>query len=156
VVGERLEFWSPLADEEGRPVAAQLAVGPVPVQVPRDDLSALVDALLGNVFAHTPEGTGFTVRLDGRAGGGARLLVIDGGPGLPETVLLRRGHSGAGSTGLGLDIVQRTAAASGGGLTLERSPGGGSMIAVELGPPPDFPPARRGAAHRRASIRRVR
>jgi signal transduction histidine kinase len=153
VVGERLEFWSALADEEDRRVSARLAAGPLPVRLPRDELSACVDALLGNVFAHTAEGTGFTVRLDGRAVGGARLVVVDEGPGLPETVVLRRGHSGAGSTGLGLDIVQRTAVASGGGITLERAPGGGAMITVELGPPPGSPPVRRGPAHRQASIR---
>ncbi|MFG2041780.1 ATP-binding protein [Dactylosporangium sp. NPDC048998] len=136
VVGERLAFWSPLADEEDRRVDARLDPGPLPVMVPRDDLSACVDALLGNVFAHTPEGAGFGVRLLARAGGGARLVVLDEGPGLPERVALRRGHSGAGSTGLGLDIVERTATASGGGIALERAPGGGAMITVELGPPP--------------------
>lgn len=137
VVAERLEFWSPLAEEELRREEAHLAAGPLPVQVRRDDLSALVDALLGNVFAHTPEGTAFAVRLDARAGGGARLVVADGGPGLPVTVLRRRGHSGAGSTGLGLDIVERTAAASGGRAVPGRAPGGGAMIVVELGPPPE-------------------
>ncbi|MEU7872550.1 HAMP domain-containing sensor histidine kinase [Dactylosporangium sp. NPDC049140] len=150
VVGERLEFWSPLADEEHRRAEAWLATAPLPVQLPRDDLSALVDALLGNVFAHTLEGTGYAVRLDGRAGGGARLVVLDEGPGLPESVVPRRGHSGAGSTGLGLDIVQRAAVASGGGITLGQAPGGGAMITVELGPPPGSLPVRRSPAHRQA------
>ncbi|WP_426512964.1 sensor histidine kinase [Dactylosporangium sp. McL0621] len=136
VVAERLEFWSPLADEELRRVEAHLAAGPMPVQLRRDDLSALVDALLGNVFAHTPEGTAFEVRLDARVGGGARLVVADEGPGFPATVLRRRGHSGADSTGLGLDIVERTAATSGGMVAPGRAPGGGAVIVIELGPPP--------------------
>ncbi|MGI5246723.1 sensor histidine kinase [Dactylosporangium sp. CA-139066] len=137
VVGERLEFWSPLAEEELRRVEARLTAGPLPVGLRRDDLSALVDALLGNVFAHTPEETAFTVRLEARPEGGARLSVADEGPGLPATVVRRRGHSGAGSTGLGLDIVERTAAASAGAVTLGRAPGGGALIVVDLGPPPE-------------------
>jgi signal transduction histidine kinase len=44
-----------------------------------------------------------------------------------------RGRSAGGSTGLGLDIVQRAAEASGGRLLLDRAPGGGAMVVVELG-----------------------
>jgi signal transduction histidine kinase len=148
VVAERVEFWSALADEERRTVGTRLAAGPIPVRLPRDELSASVDALLGNVFAHTPEGTAFTVQLAGRAGGGARLVIVDDGPGLPETPVPRRGQSGAGSTGLGLDIVRRGAVASGGGLTLGSGPDGGAMVTLELGPPPGVAQAPRGPAHR--------
>lgn len=153
VVGERLEFWSPLAEEEDRRVDARLAAGPIPVASSRDDLTACIDALLGNVFSHTPEGSGFSVRLGARAGGGARLVVADDGPGLPESVALRRGHSGAGSTGLGLDIVRRAATTSGGGMSLGRAAGGGALITVEFGPPPDPTQQRRGPADQHATSR---
>ena len=135
VVAQRVEFWWSLADEEGRPVGVDIEPGPVPVRVSGDTLSACVDALLGNVFTHTPEGTGFGVRLRGQPVGGATLVVADSGPGLPPRLVPARGHSPAGSTGLGLDIVQRAAEESGGRLLLDRSPGGGAMIIVELGPP---------------------
>ncbi|MDT0351321.1 sensor histidine kinase [Pseudonocardia charpentierae] len=135
VVAERVAFWSVLAEDTERDVRTDLATGPLPVAAGRADLEALVDALLGNVFAHTPDGSAFAVRLGPRPGGGARLLVADAGPGLPAGAdVLRRGASGGGSTGLGLDIARRTAEQAGGGLTLGRSPEGGLAVTVNLGP----------------------
>jgi signal transduction histidine kinase len=136
VVAERVEFWSALAADEGRPVEVDLTSEPVPVRVGADDLAACLDALLGNVFAHTPEGCGMRVSLARRAGGGGVLVVSDDGPGMPDPSSLRRGHSGSGSTGLGLDIVRRVAAGSGGSLTAGTAPGGGTTFTVELGAPP--------------------
>jgi signal transduction histidine kinase len=136
VVAERVAFWSALAADEQRPVTVDLATQPLPVRVGRDDLAACLDALLGNVFAHTPEGAGMRVRLSHRVGGGAVLVVSDDGPGLPDPLALRRGHSGNGSTGLGLDIVRRVAAGSGGSLAFGQAPGGGATITVEFGAPP--------------------
>jgi signal transduction histidine kinase len=143
VVRERVEFWSVLATETGRTVDLDLATGPLPVRLPRSDLAACADALLGNVFAHTPDGTAFTISLTGLPGGGARLVIADRGPGFPGPAaggLLRRGASGAGSTGLGLDIARRAADASGGDLILGNAPGGGAQVTVDLGPAP--PPSR--------------
>ena len=135
VVAERVAFWSVLAEDTDRDVRTDLAAGPLPVAAGRADLEALVDALLGNVFAHTPDGTGFAVRLGPRPGGGARLLVADAGPGLTAGAdVLRRGASGGGSTGLGLDIARRTAEQAGGGLALGRSAAGGLAVTVDLGP----------------------
>lgn len=133
VVVERVSFWSALAEEEQRPLVSSVCPRPVPVRVSRDALSACVDALLGNVFAHTPEGAGLAVRLQGRPGGGAILTVADEGPGMPDLAVLRRGHSGAGSTGLGLDIVHRTARECGGSVTIGRSVRDGAEVTVELG-----------------------
>jgi signal transduction histidine kinase len=139
VVAERVEFWSALAADEGRPVRVDLAAQPLWVRASHDDLVACMDALLGNVFAHTPEGCGMFIGLAARPGGGATLVVADGGPGLPDPLSLRRGHSGSGSTGLGLDIVRRVAEKTGGSVTLGRAPGAGAAITVTLGPPPDPP-----------------
>jgi signal transduction histidine kinase len=86
------------------------------------------------VFAHTPEGTAFGVRLRPRPGGGAVLSVQDGGPGFAGHDPVRRGASGGGSTGLGLDIVRQAAEASGGSLTIGNAAAGGQAV-VELGPP---------------------
>ena len=138
-----------LPDLDGRELLRMLrAVSAVPVIVAtaRDDddsvvraldagdLGAAVDALLGNVFAHTPEGTAVTVSVRRRLQGGAVVTVTDAGPGMPGAAV-ERGRSGDGSTGLGLDIARRTAEASGGGLRIESSPGG-TAVSVELGPPP--------------------
>jgi signal transduction histidine kinase len=135
VVAERVRFWSALAEEERRPVEYRISPVPVPVRVGQHDLSACVDALLGNVFAHTPEGTGLAVRLTGRHGGGGRLVIADDGPGMPDPAMLGRGRSGTGSTGLGLDIVRRTARDSGGTVTIGRTETGGALVTVDFGPP---------------------
>ncbi|MDT4988272.1 MAG: hypothetical protein QOI74_2366 [Micromonosporaceae bacterium] len=135
VVAERVRFWSALADEEGREVQVQLSAGPMPVRANRDDFAACLDALVGNVLAHTPEGCGLGVRLDRRPGGGALLVITDSGPGLPDPLVVERGRSSNGSTGLGLDIVRRVAERSGGALRLSGDTGRGTAVTVELGPP---------------------
>jgi signal transduction histidine kinase len=135
VVRERVHFWSVLADEERRQVGVILADRPTPVRISEADLSACVDALIGNVFAHTPAGSPFEVYLAPVAGGGAALTVSDSGPGMADAAVLRRGASGAGSTGLGLDIVARTAETAGGAITIGRSRAGGARVSVTLGAP---------------------
>jgi signal transduction histidine kinase len=60
-------------------------------------------------------------------------VVADAGPGLPEPAV-ERGRSGAGSTGLGLDIARRTAESSGGELRIASS-ASGATVTVALGPP---------------------
>ncbi|MFE7068794.1 sensor histidine kinase [Streptomyces sp. NPDC057620] len=132
---ERVAFWTVLAEDTGRAVALDVtAEGPLPVGVPADELAAAVDALLGNVFAHTPDGTAFSVTLSPRSGGGAVLTVADEGPGLSAD-LARRGTSLGGSTGLGLDIARRAAQSSGGHMTLTTGRAGGARVTLELGPP---------------------
>jgi signal transduction histidine kinase len=133
VVAERVQFWSALAEEEGRRAQISIAPGPLEVRVSREDLRACVDALLGNVFAHTPEGTAFAVTLTAQPPNGARLLVADNGPGIPHAAVFARGTSLAGSTGLGLDIVVRTAERSGGAVTVDQSRAGGACFIVDLG-----------------------
>ncbi|GHB48032.1 two-component sensor histidine kinase [Streptomyces umbrinus] len=155
-VRERVAFWTVLAEDTGRAVTLDItadgtasgtaggtadgtAGGTLPVGVPADELAAAVDALLGNVFAHTPDGTAFSVTLAPRAGGGAVLTVADDGPGL-STDLVQRGASLGGSTGLGLDIARRVARSSGGRMDLSTGPDGGARVTLELGPPAS-PPA---------------
>jgi len=135
VVRSGSPFWSALAEEQERSVGAEVPDGPVPVPVGADELAAAVDALLGNVFAHTPLGSGFTVTVS--AAPVPTLVVEDAGPGIDDPVLLDRGRSGGSSTGLGLDIVRRTAAEAGGRLDLSAARPSGLRAVVWLGPPPD-------------------
>jgi signal transduction histidine kinase len=128
VLAERLAFWSALAEDQQRPWHVAGGDRPVPVPVPRSELILAVDALLGNVFAHTPEGAAFHVTVSP-----AGLMVDDAGLGIADpAAAVQRGVSGAGSTGLGLDIVRRVAAAAGGRLAIERGPLGGARIALLL------------------------
>lgn len=130
VVSERMAFWSVLAEDTGRCTDSSLADGPILVPVSAADLAASVDALLGNVFAHTPDGTAFAVTLT--VHDVVELVVADEGPGFASTDLAERGASGGSSTGLGLDIARRTAESAGGGLALGRGPAGGAAIRVRL------------------------
>ena len=135
VVTSRCAFWTVLAEDTDRRMTVQVPPEPLPVRLTVPDLANAVDALLENVFAHTPEGTALHVRLLARPDGGALLVVEDEGPGLPGPEVLRRGESTAGSTGLGLDIVRRSAEASGGALRLADGTGGGLRVLLELGAP---------------------
>ena len=104
------------------------------MRVSAEDLGACMDILLENVFAHTPDGAALAIRLSRQASGGAWLVVADDGPGFPSADSTERGHSGGGSTGLGLDIARRIAESSGGALTIGRSASGGGSVTVGLGP----------------------
>jgi signal transduction histidine kinase len=151
VVTERAMFWQPLAEDQERPMTLEVAPGPVLVRVSAEDLAACIDILLENVFSHTAEGLAFEIRLSRRAGGGAWLVVADDGPGFPDADPTQRGLSSGGSTGLGLDIARRIAEASGGTLTVGRSPTGGGSVTAGLGPPVQALDAAR--RHRRARDR---
>lgn len=135
VVADRVAYWAPLARDQDRTVGRDLAEPPLPVALGAEALAACVDALLENVFAHTPEGTDLTVTLRPGADGGAVLTVADEGPGFGAGDPARRGVSGDASTGLGLDIVRRAAERSGGSLALATGPAGGARVTVRLGPP---------------------
>ena len=133
MVRERVSFWSALADDQRRPLRLALPDLPLRVRLDAADLADVVDVLLDNAFAHTEEGVPIEVWVAQRADGQAVLTVEDGGPGLPPGDIVSRGQSGAGSTGLGLDIVRRAALASGGSMELGRSRLGGAMIRIILG-----------------------
>ncbi|MFF4958429.1 sensor histidine kinase [Streptomyces sp. NPDC001222] len=132
VVRERMEFWSALAEDEGRKWRVAGADRPVRIPVARADLAAALDALLGNVFRHTAEGTAFAV--DVHNGEDAVIvLVSDAGPGIadPQAAMARgRGSGSDGSTGLGLDIVRRLAEATGGDVRIGSSVLGGTEVRI--------------------------
>lgn len=131
VVTARARFWGVLAADRGRPLRVDVAAGPLEVPVAAADLGAAVDVLVDNVFAHTPDGTAFALAVR-RVPDGVEVAVEDDGPGLPTGSLVDRGRSGAGSTGLGLDVARRTAVDVGGTLAVGRGPGGGARVALVL------------------------
>ncbi|MFG2140447.1 sensor histidine kinase [Streptomyces sp. NPDC048650] len=134
VVRARSDFWRPLAEDQGRALTCTAPpVGtPVPVAADAAELAAAVDALIGNVLDHTPEGAGMRLTVAGEAPGG-RLTVEDDGPGFPAGHVPERGRSGGGSTGLGLDIVRRAAQESGGAVEFGSGAGGGARITATFG-----------------------
>lgn len=125
VVRERVAFWAPLAEDQQRRLEVDIRVETAPVPLDEVDLRDVVDVLVDNVFAHTPEGTEFRVSL-GTDGGGVLLEVADRGPG-------RRGRPpGPGHTGLGLEIVRRTVEPTGGQVEIGAAPKGGTVVSVRL------------------------
>jgi signal transduction histidine kinase len=132
VVSARCAFWAVLAEEQRRDLELSIAEHPVVVGLAPEDVEAMVDALIGNVFAHTDPGTTFGVAV-GSDNGRPWLEVTDQGPGFGSAHVAKRGVSGAGSTGLGLDIVRRTAESVGGSMEMKDRPGGGAVVRAWLG-----------------------
>jgi len=127
VVADRTAFWSVLAEDSGRRLDLDAPAGPLPVAVPEQDLAAALDALLDNVFSHTPDGVPVRVQASATPAG-AVLTVEDGGPGFGSS----RGHS----TGLGLDIARRTAESAGGSIRLGSGRLGGALVELTFPAPP--------------------
>jgi signal transduction histidine kinase len=132
VVEHRAAFWQVLADEQGRPTSLVVEPGPHPVTLSAAELGALVDVLIGNIFTHTDEGVGYRIRIRHGTAGQSELIVEDEGTGFPDGSL-RRGQSSSGSTGLGLDIVARSAERAGGAIRLGASPEGGARVDIVFG-----------------------
>jgi signal transduction histidine kinase len=132
---DRLAFWSVLAKAQGRTADVHLPSCRVEVGLGREELEAAIDALLSNVFLHTPEGTSFSVTLS-RTGDGQQpwsFVVANAGP-IPASqpaadasaAPTESSHSARNrGTGLGLDIVRRTAERAGGTFTAGPSGTGG-------------------------------
>lgn len=131
-VRERVAFWSALAEDQGRVMTVSLPDRPLVVPVADDDLADLLDVLVDNVFAHTPDGTAFGVALHAD-GAQAVLVVTDQGPGPAPSPTPDR----VGSTGLGLDIARRTAVGCGGELRVSAPPQSGTRVEVRLPLVPD-------------------
>ncbi|HEY1734860.1 MAG TPA: HAMP domain-containing sensor histidine kinase, partial [Acidimicrobiales bacterium] len=121
-----------------------------PVEIVGDPagLRQVLDNLLANVRAHTPEGTPVTVRV-ARQGDEAVVDVADRGPGMTDDQathaferFYRADPSRArvhGGTGLGLSIVAAIVAAHGGRVTAASAVGDGTTVTVRL--PLDRPAA---------------
>jgi signal transduction histidine kinase len=131
-VRDRMAFWSVLARSQNRPVEVRAPDRQVEVSLGRDELDAAIDALLSNVFAHTREGTAFSVQLRPTAPDSPSwsLIVEDQGNGAstqPRPATRKRT-----GTGLGLDIVRRTATLAGGVAQIGHGAGGGYRVEVQL------------------------
>jgi two-component system OmpR family sensor kinase len=114
-----------------------------PVEVMGDPvrLRQVIDNLLANVRAHTPEGTVATVHVD-QQGATAEIVVKDTGPGMPKEEAQRvferfyradasraRSHGGSG---LGLSIVAAIVAAHGGTVSAHSAVGEGMTVTVRI------------------------
>lgn len=101
-------------------------------------LSSLMVNLLENALRYTPEG-GRVFASVAPTRVGARLTVIDTGPGIPPAErerVFERFHRVPGTTtpgsGLGLAIVKRVAELHGATVLIDDAPGGGALITVDF------------------------
>jgi two-component system OmpR family sensor kinase len=116
---------------------------PRPIEVVGDatGLRQVVDNLLGNVRAHTPEGTATVVSVDAN-GAGVTIAVADNGPGMTADQVAHvfdrfyrsdpsrsRLHGGAG---LGLSIVSAIVTAHGGTVEASSVEHHGTTVTVRL------------------------
>ena len=119
---------------------------PVTVEAPASLVATVDEArvrqvlvnLLGNVRAHTPEGTKTAVRL-ARVRDSVTIEVRDNGPGMRQEQAERafdrfqRGEDHlSGGAGLGLSIVKAIVEAHGGRCRIDSSPGGGTSVLIGL------------------------
>jgi signal transduction histidine kinase len=127
-VRNRVAFWSVLAEDQRRAMTVSISPDEAIVAVISSDVGAVVDALIDNVFSHTPEGTAFAVDVH-RTSSNVVMRVQDFGPGFSGDGIVR-GSSGTGSTGLGLDIVRKIVEGAGG--QIEKRSSSGACVEVTL------------------------
>ncbi|MCM2251371.1 MAG: phosphate regulon sensor histidine kinase PhoR [Ramlibacter sp.] len=157
--------WTPAAalmvqcEQDGRSLAnllgkaLNLRVGPPPALeiagAPSELLSAMSN-LVSNAVRYTPAGGSVDMQWRPLADGGAEFRVCDTGPGIALEHIPRlterfyridRSRSReTGGTGLGLAIVKHVVQRHGGELSIDSTPGKGSIFAIR------FPPRRVRAA----------
>lgn len=126
-------------DDHSHPVEV-VTSAPITAELDALRVEQIVDNLVRNAVAHTPDGTPIRVIVssDGR---GVRVTVEDEGPGIPEEIrdrlfapfVTHPAHADDRlGTGIGLSLVQLFAELHGGGATVEDRPGGGTRFVVEL------------------------
>jgi signal transduction histidine kinase len=131
---ERVDLLA-LAAEEAAHFDREVTGEPVSIDGDPLLLRRLVRNLLENARAHA--GGASDIRVT-RADGGARIVVEDAGPGIPEVdrerifeaFYRRRESTPATGAGLGLAIVRQIARIHGGDVTYEPREGGGSRFVV--------------------------
>lgn len=116
------------------------AESPINVLGEARSLTSLVVNLLENALRYTPEG-GRVFASVSATRNGARLTVIDTGPGIPaseRTRVFERFHRVPGTkapgSGLGLAIVKRVADLHRASVNIDDAPGGGALITVNFPP----------------------
>ena len=128
----RFAFWAPLAEDEGRPHAFRTTLPSWPLDVVADELAAVIDVMIENVFSHTPPGTEYAVWIE-RGDGVLYLGVDDAGTGFAATAASGAlGEPERGSTGLGLGIAEEFARSLAGELRRGASSLGGARVELTL------------------------
>ncbi len=141
VVRDTVEGLSPLFEERGVTLRVDAPDHLPPVKADPDRLRQVMQNLIENALRHTPGGGEVLIVLR-EEGAGVRLSVADTGAGIAAAELphifehfYRADRSRArssGGTGLGLAIVKSLVEAHHGRVTVESTPGAGSIFTVRL------------------------
>jgi signal transduction histidine kinase len=135
VAAEVAEFVAPLALAQGKDIALSGASEPVWVRGNPEMLARAIRNLAENAINHTAPATTveFVVEEDGT------VSILDQGPGVTEAErklifqrFWRRDRNKAGSTGLGLSIVQRIAELHSATITLENRRPAGARFSLKF------------------------
>jgi signal transduction histidine kinase len=135
VAAEIAEFVAPLALAQGKDIALLGATEPVWVKGNPEMLGRAIRNLAENAIKHTGPGTTveFVVEENGT------VSILDEGPGVAEDErklifqrFWRRDRSKAGSTGLGLSIVQRIAELHSARITVENRHPTGARFSIKF------------------------
>jgi signal transduction histidine kinase len=135
VAAEIAEFVAPLALAQGKDIALVGSTEPVWVKGNPEMLGRAIRNLAENAINHTPAGSTveFVVEADGS------VAILDQGPGISEDErnlifqrFWRRDRRKAGSSGLGLSIVQRIAELHSAVITVENRKPSGARFALKL------------------------
>jgi signal transduction histidine kinase len=137
VTAEVAEFVAPLALTQGKDVALLGETEPVWVKGNPEMLSRAIRNLAENAINHTAPGTTVEFLIDENG----TVSVLDHGPGVAEHErnlifrrFWRRDRRKAGSTGLGLSIVQRIAELHSATITLENRRPAGARFSLKFTP----------------------
>jgi signal transduction histidine kinase len=138
VTAKVAEFLAPLAIAQGKDVALLGTTDPVWVKGDPEMLSRAIRNLAENAINHTAPGTTVEFVVDKKG----TVSVLDHGPGIAEGErhlifqrFWRRDRRKAGSTGLGLSIVQRTAELHGATITIENRHPNGACFSLKFRQP---------------------
>ncbi|MCU0305872.1 MAG: CHASE2 domain-containing protein [Thermoanaerobaculales bacterium] len=137
LVAERLEVLGETARSRGQRVSRRLGACP-PVRVSPILLARVVDNLVGNALAYSPDGAEVEVGV-ARADDDAVLTVADHGPGIPAEAiphLFERFYRVPGTarpgSGLGLAVAHEVVTWHGGCITVDSTVGRGTTFTVRL------------------------
>ena len=133
--------FRPRADLKGVELALEFPLDSPQVWLDRNRIAQVVTNLLENGVRHAPPGTTVTISA-AVAGGNARVMVADAGPGISVNDLPNvferfyrvdpsRARS-TGGTGLGLTIAKQLVEAHQGQIRVESSPGNGARFSFDL------------------------
>ncbi|HEX4620351.1 MAG TPA: HAMP domain-containing sensor histidine kinase, partial [Myxococcaceae bacterium] len=135
LVAEALESVAPLAEAKDCELVAEKVDGEVQVVADRERINQVFSNVLGNALKYVTEGKG-QIRISfERAGERAQFSVRDNGPGIaPDSLphLFERGwkahQAERDGAGLGLYIAKGIVEAHRGGISVESTPGAGTLV----------------------------